>query len=53
MNTGLNNIIRNETIKVCVRVRPILLHEDIEFWIADEEKNQISTIKYNELLITK
>lgn len=46
MNTGLNNNIRNETIKVCVRVRPMLLHEDLEFWVAEEEKNQISTIKF-------
>ena len=49
MNSNQNLKIRNEAIKVCVRVRPMLSHEDIEFWVADEEKNQISTIKYNTL----
>ena len=46
MNSGLVNNIRNEAIKVCVRLRPLLSHEDdLEFWIADEEKSQIATIK--------
>jgi hypothetical protein len=45
MSSSQNNHIRNEAIKVCVRVRPLLTHEDLEFWVAEEEKNQISTLK--------
>ena len=44
MSLGQNNI-RNEAIIVCIRLRPLLIHEDLEFWYADEEKNQIATIK--------
>jgi hypothetical protein len=36
---------KNETIKVCVRVRPLLHHEDAEFWQVDEKNHTISTIK--------
>jgi hypothetical protein len=38
MNKG-----KNETIKVCIRIRPLLTHEDSEFWAVKE--NSISTIK--------
>jgi hypothetical protein len=37
------NKAKNETIKVCIRIRPLLLHEDSEFWGVNE--NTISTIK--------
>ncbi len=32
-----------ETIRVCIRIRPLLQHEDSEFWTISD--NTISTIK--------
>ncbi len=34
-----------DTIKVCIRIRPLLIHEDIEFWVPDLINNTISTAK--------
>ena len=36
----------NNCIRVCIRVRPLLEHEDIEFWQTDKEKNIIYTDNY-------
>jgi hypothetical protein len=36
-----------ETIQVCIRMRPLLTHEDMEFWNMDEVQNSISTINSN------
>ena len=36
----------NSCIRVCIRVRPLLEHEDIEFWQTDKEKNIIYTDNY-------
>ena len=36
----------NNCIRVCVRVRPLLEHEDVEFWQTDIEKNIIYTDNY-------
>ena len=36
---------KNDTIKVCIRIRPLLQHEDAEFWTVDENTHSISTIK--------
>ena len=41
-----NNTENNNCIRVCVRVRPLLEHEDIEFWQTDKEKNIIYTDNY-------
>lgn len=38
---------KNETIKVTIRVRPLLHHEDAEFWSVDDTKNSIATINSN------
>lgn len=48
-NTTKEKSTKNETIKVCVRLRPLLSHEDAEFWIVDEGKNTISTLNSNYL----
>jgi hypothetical protein len=48
-NTTKEKSTKNETIKVCVRLRPLLSHEDTEFWIVDESKNTISTLNSNYL----
>ena len=37
--------IKQETIKVCVRARPLLSHEDVVFWVINSDKNSISTLK--------
>lgn len=37
--------IKQETIKVCVRARPLLQHEDVVFWVINQEKNTICTLK--------
>ena len=37
---------KNNCIRVCVRVRPLLSHEDVEFWQVDKEKNIIYTDNY-------
>ena len=34
-----------DTIKVCIRVRPLLIHEDVEFWVPDTKNNTISTAR--------
>ena len=36
----------NNCIRECVRVRPLLEHEDVEFWQTDKEKNIIYTDNY-------
>ena len=36
-----NNTENNSCIRVCIRVRPLLEHEDLEFWQTDKEKNII------------
>ena len=36
----------NNCIRVCIRVRPLLEHEDVEFWQTDREKNIIYTDNY-------
>jgi hypothetical protein len=44
----MNNITKNlkeDTIKVCVRVRPLLGHEDVEFWKPDFENNVLTTVE--------
>jgi hypothetical protein len=28
---------KNETIKVCIRIRPLLQHEDSEFWNVKDD----------------
>ena len=37
---------RTNCIRVCIRVRPLLEHEDVEFWQVDKEKNIIYTDNY-------
>ena len=34
---------KRETIKVCIRLRPLLPHEDVEYWKVDETTNTISS----------
>lgn len=36
---------KNEPIKVYIRLRPLLQHEDVEFWKIDEHTNNIYTVK--------
>ena len=35
MNNSDNTKLRNENIKVCIRVRPLLRHEDSELWFVN------------------
>ena len=47
-NIGNNtNSIKNkiEAVKVYIRLRPLLQHEDTEFWKIDELNNNIFTVK--------
>ena len=37
---------KKNCIRVCIRVRPLLEHEDIEFWQVDKDKNIIYTDNY-------
>ena len=37
---------KTNCIRVCIRVRPLLEHEDIEFWQVDKDKNIIYTDNY-------
>ena len=37
---------KNSCIRVCIRVRPLLEHEDVEFWQVDKDKNIIYTDNY-------
>ena len=37
---------KTNCIRVCIRVRPLLEHEDIEFWQVDKDKNIIYTANY-------
>lgn len=32
-----------DTIKVCIRVRPLLDHEDVEFWKPDQTSSILTT----------
>jgi hypothetical protein len=36
---------KHETIKVCLRTRPLLVHEDLIFWVADDINNTFYTVK--------
>ena len=38
--------VKNSCIRVCIRVRPLLEHEDVEFWQVDKDKNIIYTDNY-------
>ena len=40
-NNNNNNSNSNKNIKVCIRMRPLLQHEDMEFWQIDESNNCI------------
>ena len=45
-SSNLNSSIstqKSETIKVCIRIRPLLPHEDIEYWEINKEENSISS----------
>ena len=42
INQNKNN--KQEAIKVCIRVRPVLQHEDSEFWFVDEDTNCVATL---------
>ena len=43
--SGVTTKLKIDTIKVCVRVRPLLEHEDSEFWMPDLNENIITTIE--------
>ena len=36
----------SQNIKVCIRMRPLLQHEDVEFWQTDETQNTITTTNF-------
>ena len=36
----------SQNIKVCIRMRPLLQHEDVEFWQTDETENTITTTNF-------
>ena len=47
---------KNDTIRVSIRVRPLLEHEDEEFWKPDLNNNTLKTVssnEYNYLINTK
>lgn len=46
-NNNNTNSIKSkiESIKVYIRIRPLLQHEDVEFWQIDEANNNIYTVK--------
>ena len=37
-----------DTVRVCVRMRPLLQHEDTEFWQINEDTNTITTSNFYE-----
>ena len=45
-NNNNNNSNSNKNIKVCIRMRPLLQHEDMEFWQIDESNNCIYTSNF-------
>ena len=45
-NLNNNNSNSNKNIKVCIRMRPLLQHEDMEFWQIDESNNCIYTSNF-------
>ena len=50
-SSNLNSSIstqKSETIKVCIRIRPLLSHEDIEYWEINKEENSISSTQIDE-----
>ena len=47
-NNNTNN--NNYNIKVCIRLRPLLPHEDIEYWTVNKEQNTISTTSQNKII---
>lgn len=44
----INSPSKRETIKVCIRVRPLLPHEDVEYWTIDENENTISSVNFSD-----
>ena len=40
------NIPKIENIRVCIRMRPLLRHEDKAYWEVDQEENNIYTVNY-------
>lgn len=44
----INSPSKRETIKVCIRVRPLLPHEDVEYWTIDENENIISSVNFSD-----
>ena len=36
---------KTSTIQVSIRVRPLLEHEDVDFWKPDFETNSLTTVK--------
>lgn len=44
-NNNNSNKSKVEPIKIFIRLRPLLQHEDVEFWKVDEENNNIFTVK--------
>jgi len=45
VNSSNSNKNKVEPIKVYIRLRPLLQHEDVEFWNIDEHNNNIYTVK--------
>ena len=45
INESNPNKQKNEPIKVYIRLRPLLQHEDVEFWKIDDHTNNIYTVK--------
>lgn len=39
-----NSNSKRQTIKVCIRLRPLLPHEDIEYWNVDQQINSIHSV---------
>jgi hypothetical protein len=42
-NYSFNATNKTTTIKVAIRLRPLLPHEDFEYWIIDQENNLITS----------
>ena len=45
-----NNTNNNYNIRVCIRLRPLLPHEDIEYWTVNKDQNTISTTSQNKII---
>ena len=46
LKKGKEEMTKVENIRVCIRMRPLLRHEDDAYWEIDQEKNNIYTINY-------